>query len=239
MLTIKKLKKSIIIGLSFVLLFSFALPSANASELSVKPKNEIEKTMIDQLNKLKLITDKKLKSKWEKAAYKQIKIEKVKIYSTELDFNQAKVYTHKNNDYTTVVIPVSSSKHHEVSSVALHFLNRGTVDAYSELLIKESDKGTFQTISYINGEETFNEITNEPFITAKEYAEKKEGKVSAFGLDMSGFIQCLGLPSIVGWQLGNVCAIACYTAVACVPCLAVALGLGVGAVGTCAYENWD
>ncbi|WP_079504865.1 hypothetical protein [Mesobacillus jeotgali] len=234
------LKKSFLVSLVVLLFVSMSTPQSqvNAEVTSDDPLAQLEDSVKFQLEKLVEVTDKKEKSRWVKRAEKQIQKGQVKIYSTELDFENAKVFTYKENDFHSVTIPVSSEKHHEISNVALHFLKPGKVESYSEILIQKSEIDTFQTIAYINGEVTFNEVTDEMFYTAAEYFDSQDGAISTMGFSFSGFVKCLGLPSIVGWQLGNICAIACLTGVLCLPCLAVALGMSTGAIATCFYLNW-
>ncbi|MCM3708763.1 hypothetical protein M3205_24280 [Cytobacillus firmus] len=180
------------------------------------------------------------RNEWIDNAQVIIENEEVVINSSDsdLDYQEAKVVKYTDNDLYSVTIPVKSSDHYEISNVAIHFDTNGKVETYSELLIQKSDIGTFQTILYINGEEEFNEVTNEAFYTYDEYKESLKDGITPLGLNFGGFIRCLGLPSVVGWQLGNICAVACMTGVLCVPCLAGALGMSTGAIATCFGLNW-
>ncbi|MFS0883069.1 hypothetical protein [Metabacillus niabensis] len=236
---LEKFKKISLIVLALILSLVYVVPNNNASAVEQTNLSTFDQNIIDQLEKLDEITGKKEKGKWIKKAKNEIK-NNLDVKSTSLDYKQAKVYSYKDNDYITVSIPVISSNHYgKISNVNIHFSDNETVDSYSELLVKKSDIGTFQTVFYIDGVEEYNDISNEPFMTAEEYKEQQSNVITPLGLDFDGFFRCLSIPSAIGWQLGNVCGVACATAVLCIPCLAVATGFGAGAVGTCVYQNWD
>ncbi|TXC81575.1 hypothetical protein FS935_21985 [Metabacillus litoralis] len=237
----KKSKRIIFILLAAILSLTYIIPNDTAFAKDRENMSAFDQTMLAQVEKLVEVSNEKEKGKWLKKAKKEFRKNlEINSKSTELDFKQAKVYSYTDNDYITVSIPVISSKHYgKVSNVNINFSDFHTVDSYSELLVQKSEVGTFQTVFYIDGVEKYNDISDEPFYTAEEYKEKKENVITPLGLDFNGTIQCLALPSIVGWQLGNICAVACATAVLCIPCLAVATGFGVGGVATCVYENWD
>ncbi|WP_273837307.1 hypothetical protein [Guptibacillus sedimenti] len=236
---LKNFKKSILIALSVIFSLTYVIPNDNAIATERENLSTFDQTILTQMENFVEISNEKEKSKWIKEAKKEIR-KNLDIKSTELDYKQTKVYSYKDNDYTTVSIPVVSSNHYgNVSNVNIHFSDLKTVDSYSELLVQKSEVGTFQTVFYTNGVEEYNDISDEPFYTAEEYKEKQSNVITPLGLDFDGFVKCLALPSIVGWQLGNICAVACATAVLCIPCVAVATGFGVGGVTTCVYENWD
>lgn len=233
-------KKVSLIVLAIILSLVYVVPNNKASAVERTNISTFDQNIIDQLEKLNEITGKKEKEKWVKKAKNEVK-NNLDVKSTSLlDYKQAKVYSHKNNDYITVTIPIISSDHYgKISNVNIHFSDNEKVNSYSELLVQKSDIGTFQTVLYIDGAEEYNDISNEPFITAEEYKEQQSNVITPLGLDFDGFFKCLAIPSAIGWQLGNLCGVACATAVLCIPCLAVASGYGVGAVGTCVYDNWD
>ncbi|WP_143544206.1 MULTISPECIES: hypothetical protein [Salimicrobium] len=172
----------------------------------------------------------------------KIKKGKAEIHTEKLEYDEAKLFEVNDSEIKTLVVPVISENHHEISNVAFYFNNTNEIESYTELIVKKSVKNTFHIVLYLNGETHTDEVTNETFTTAKDYQQQQANSpISTLGMNWGGLLDCLGITGVGASVIAGACAVACaFTAgTACIVCAATFLGVRTGTVAACVGGNVD
>lgn len=184
------------------------------------------------------IKDQSLMDQHKNHVINQLSEGEVVTITDAIDFEEAKLYSLKDTDFTAYSVPVNDLENfHEISNVSFYLDQELNIVHQTELHLKKSNQGMFQITFYLDGEEVANELTDEAFITAQEYQENlNNGGVQL--LSWADFAECMGLPSTVAAMVATLCGTVCLVTLGtgCLMCLGGALGVGTGGVAGCAAD---
>ncbi|SHH84900.1 hypothetical protein [Virgibacillus chiguensis] len=232
----KKLSQKLV----FIIL-SLALVCANGflnvkSTYAAESNNNLQQKFEETMDSVTEIENKEAKAKYRTLTTNLIKKNNLKINTSIIDHNNAKVYKTKNKEYTVYTAQIKSpnTKFHEISNLTVFYDKNNKIKDYLETQVKESSKGTFQISAFLNGKEVFNEITDDEFTTAEANSQNNTG-VKPYGVNFGKIADCLGLSFSVAAGLGAVCGTVCVATAGtgCAICIGAYLGFDVSSVTAC------
>ncbi|MDQ0418578.1 hypothetical protein J2Z48_002781 [Croceifilum oryzae] len=220
----------------------FALPSinVNASSAEVLSKSD-QQAVVGLLNKAK---DYEIDIKSDKQ-YFVIQVENlIKLNNIELHVPESfivansKLYKKLIDGTNVLTVNIQKDGFHEASNISFFFDKNNNVVDYAEFHLKKSKVNTFQIAAYVNGKLQAEEVTDTPFVTAKEYQKSKAGGIKTKG--WSEFLDCMNIPGNIATRLallcGGVCVVTAGTG--CVVCVAGVLGIHGGAITACLSSSF-
>lgn len=233
------MKKFATIFISLTVLLSLTVNPVFATAKSEAQLNE--EKMLEQLDNFEEIQDKNTLEELQ-ANFDDIS-DSFKVNSDLFQYEYAKAYNIKDSTIRALTVPVTDGENYnEISNITAYIDNNGKVIHYTELYVSKSEKGTFEIQMLVNGKMQAEKITNEEFITAKEYQEQNGGgDIQPAGVNWDSFLQCMGITGIAAGFISSVCGVACAitAGTACIVCAAGVLGFNSGSIGGCLAGSWE
>lgn len=227
------------VGLLFMIMLVLVTTSIAPQQQASANNSTLSDFVSDAFANLVQITDQSVIDQHKSKVIHQLSEGEIVTVTDAIDFEEAKLYSLKNTEYTAYTVPVVDLENfHEISNVTFYLDQQFNVVHQTELHLKKSNLGTFQIINYLDGEEVANELTDESFITAKEYQENRNnGGVQL--LSWASFSECMGIPVTVGLMVATVCGTVCVATLGtgCLMCLGAALGFSSGSLAACAADH--